>query len=250
MKNTHITRRALSLKALAISSAWLSPAAWSATPASPAQARAVRVPTSMRLKYQVSTNKLPFKASAELVWQQDGTRYDARLTLSLFGQTRMQNSQGQITAEGLVPLRFADKYRDEVVADFKRDQGKVVFSAGTPDVTLLAGAQDRLSVLVQLASQIAGDPARYPVATQLAFQTIGPRDADNWLFAVGETQTQQLPGGELRTLKLVRQPRQAVDQKVELWLAPTLGYLPARIKITEPNGDFVDQQWAATDAPS
>jgi hypothetical protein len=245
MKNTHISHRRLALKALAMTTALLSPTVWSSAPAG-----TLRVPTSMRLKYQVATNKLPFKASAELVWQQDGTRYDARLTLSLFGQTRVQNSQGQISAEGLVPLRFADKFREEVVADFKRDQGKVVFNAGTPDVAILAGAQDRLSVLVQLASLIAGDPARYPKATQLAFQTIGPRDADNWLFAVGETQTQQLPGGELRTLKLVRQPRQAVDQKVELWLAPTLGYLPARIKITEPNGDLVDQQWTATEAPA
>jgi hypothetical protein len=30
-------------------------------------------------------------------------------------------------------------------------------------------------------------------------------------------------------------------------LAPALGYLPARIRITEANGDYVDQQWLATE---
>jgi hypothetical protein len=56
-----------------------------------------------------------------------------------------------------------------------------------------------------------------------------------------------LPGGDQITLKLVRNPREEFDQKVELWLAPTLGYLPARIKITEQNGDYVDQKWLATE---
>jgi hypothetical protein len=31
---------------------------------------------------------------------------------------------------------------------------------------------------------------------------------------------------------------------VELWLAPALGYLPARILWTQANGDVVDQQLA------
>ena len=162
----------------------------------------------------------------------------------------MQTSHGQITPAGLAPIRFSDKFRSEVAAHFNREQGKVTFSANTPDVPLLTGAQDRLSVLVQLAAMIAGDPGHFPPATTLAIQTIGPRDADTWLFTVGNEEKLTLPGGELATLKLVRNPRQEFDQKVELWLAPALGYLPARIRITEPNGDFVDQQWLATDRPN
>ena len=46
----------------------------------------------------------------------------------------------------------------------------------------------------------------------------------------------------------MRNPRQAYDQKVEVWLAPQLGYLPARIRITETNGDSIDQQWSASEA--
>ena len=207
------------------------------------------LPGAVRLKYKVDTNKFPYSANAELRWKQDGETYDARLELSVFGQARVQTSRGQITPAGLAPIRFSDKFRSEVAAHFNREQGKVTFSANTPDAPLLAGAQDRLSILVQLAAMIAGDPAQFQPATTLALQTIGPRDADTWLFTVGEEEKLTLPGGELNALKLVRNPRQEFDQKVELWLAPALGYLPARIRITEPNGDFIDQQWLATEPP-
>jgi hypothetical protein len=147
----------------------------------------------------------------------------------------------------LAPTRFSDKYRSEVAAHFNREKGKVTFSANTPDVTLLSGAQDRLSILMQLASMIAGAPGRFPTDTAIAAQTIGPRDASVWIFTVRSEESLRLPGGDQITLKLVRNPREEFDQKVELWLAPTLGYLPARIKITEQNGDYVDQKWLATE---
>lgn len=209
-----------------------------------------KVPGSVRLQYEVIGNKFPYRLSAEMVWQQDGDAYDARLAFSAgFLPVLTQTSRGKITPEGLAPIRYSDKRRTEVAAHFVREQGKVVFSANTPDAPLLADAQDRLSIMVQLASMIAGDPGRYPEATTIALQTIGPRAADTWLFTVGGEETLTLPGGEQATLKLMRNPRQEFDQKVELWLAPALGYLPARIRITESNGDFIDQKWLASEPP-
>ncbi|MEI8028458.1 MAG: DUF3108 domain-containing protein [Comamonadaceae bacterium] len=208
---------------------------------------AVKIPDSVRIKYQVETNKFPYRLNAELRWEKNAESYDARLELSAFGLSRVQTSHGQITPEGLAPTRFSDKYRSEVAAHFNREKGKVTFSANTPDVTLLSGAQDRLSILVQLASMMAGAPGRFPTDTLIATQTIGPRDAAVWLFTVRGEESLRLPGGDQITLKLVRNPREEFDQKVELWLAPTLGYLPARIKITEQNGDYVDQKWLSTE---
>lgn len=207
------------------------------------------VPVAMLLNYEVSSNKFPFGLNAQLRWQHDAENYEARLAYGAFGQSRVQTSRGQITVRGLEPVRFSDKYRSEVAAHFVRDKGKVTFSANTPDVALLAGAQDRLSILIQLAAMIGGEPERFPGSTTITIQTIGPRDADSWLFTMGNAETLTLPGGELGTLKLIRNPREPFDQKVEVWLAPTLGYLPARIRITEPNGDYVDQKWASTEPP-
>lgn len=216
----------------------------------PVAPRSYKVPGSVRLQYEVKGNKFPYRLSAEMVWQQNGDSYDARLAFSAgFLPVLLQTSRGKITPEGLAPIRYSDKRRSEVAAHFVREQGKVVFSANTPDAPLLADAQDRLSIMVQLASMIAGDPGHYPEATTIALQTVGPRAADTWLFTVGAEETLTLPGGEQATLKLMRNPRQEFDQKVELWLAPALGYLPVRIRITEANGDFVDQQWLASEPP-
>jgi hypothetical protein len=80
-------------------------------------------------------------------------------------------------------------------------------------------------------------------------QAVGTRTAEPWLFTVEAQEKLYLPGGTLDTLKLARQPRREYDQKVEIWLAPALSYLPARIRITQTNGDFIDQQWRATGRP-
>lgn len=210
--------------------------------------RADGLPGSVKLVYRVDANKFPFTLRSELTWQQDGSSYQAHLSIHAFGQSRVQTSRGTIDQLGLAPERFSDKYRSELAAHFNRAQGLVSFSANTPGVPLQAGAQDRLSVLAQLAALVASAPQSFSPGTTLQVQTIGPRSADLWLFTFGNMETLELPGGTQQGLKLVRQPRQTYDQKLEVWLAPGLAYLPARVRITEANGDYVDQKWEASEA--
>lgn len=206
------------------------------------------LPASVKLMYQVEANKFPYTLSGEFLWQRLEQGYQAQLSISTLGQTRVQTSRGQIDPFGLAPERFSDKYRSEVAAHFNRPQGLVSFSANTPSLILQPGAQDRLSVLVQLAALVASAPQNFGPGTTLQVQTIGPRDGDLWLFMFGDMETLELPGGPQQGLKLVRQPRQPYDQKLEVWLAPGLAYLPARIRITEANGNYVDQKWLASQA--
>ena len=160
--------------------------------------------------------------------------------------SRVQTSTGQLTAQGLEPLRFGDKVRSEVAAHFERTKNKVTFSANTPDAPLLPGAQDQLSVLVQLAAMLGGDPKSFPKGSTLVFQAVGPRSSESWTFTVGVSEKLSLPGGELNALRLWRDPNGEYDTKLEVWMAPALGFLPARVRLTQANGDFVDQQWRAT----
>lgn len=203
---------------------------------------------STRLIYTLTTNKFPISLNAELLWRNLGDHYSARLHFSALGRTRMQTSQGRITDAGLAPERFADKYRNEVAAHFNEAQGKISFSANTPDAPLLAGAQDRLSVLIQLGALMASDPTHFAPGTTITVQTAGPRRAELWLFTVMQTEALELPGGNVQGVKLERLPRDPYDQKVEVWLSPQMAYLPVRIRITEANGDHVDQQWHATES--
>ena len=37
------------------------------------------------------------------------------------------------------------------------------------------------------------------------------------------------------------------DTRLELWIAPSMNYLPVRIRVTQSNGDFVDQKLRASE---
>ena len=214
---------------------------------------AFKAPESALLKYQVQGQAKGFNywASAELNWQQDGKAYDARLEVSAFLLgSRVQSSKGTLGSEGIMPTRFSDKTRSELAAHFQRDKGIISFSANSPDAPLLKGAQDRLSVVLQLSSLLAADPTRFPIGTMLSFQTVSQREAEVWQFLVEKEELLQLPFGEITAIKLNRKPRREFDQHIEIWFAPTLGYLPVRLRITNANGDFVDQLLSKAEKPS
>jgi hypothetical protein len=227
-------------------------AASAPAPAAAAQRMAVSIAEPVRIQYQVKgqSRGLNYSAHAVLLWQPHGASYDARLEVSVFLLgSRVQTSSGSLTPQGLAPTRFSDKSKSEQAAHFERDKGRISFSGNQPDAALLPGAQDRLSVVLQLAALLAGDPARYPAGSRIAIQTAGPRDADVWEFVVAGEETVVLPGGEVAGIKLVRPPRREYDQKVELWFAPSHKYLPIRIKLTQVRGDFVDQLYESSETP-
>lgn len=213
---------------------------------------AMALPASARLDYSMtgSAKGLTYHAKGELVWQNSGSSYNARMTVkALFLGARTMSSTGQVGAEGLAPTRFSDKSRSEVAAHFEPDKGLISFSANTPTVPWVQGAQDRVSVFLQLGGMLAGNPAGFPAGSTISTLTVGPRDADAWTFLVEGPELLALPFGETATVKLSRQPRREYDQKVEIWFAPALGYLPVRSKITQANGDFVDQQLSELSSP-
>jgi hypothetical protein len=101
--------------------------------------------------------------------------------------------------------------------------------------------------MMQLSALVAGEPAKYPAGTQIVVPTASTREADTWIFSVEGEEDLALPGGAVRALKLQRLPRREYDQKLELWLAPRMDYAPVRLRLTNPNGDTVDNRWSSTD---
>jgi hypothetical protein len=203
------------------------------------------VAPAARLVYDLvgEVRQMQYHAQAELMWRHDGQKYDARLTVSAFlVGSRSQSSEGSITPQGLAPSRFSDKKRrGEQATHFDRARERIVFSANTPEAPLQPGAQDRLSLLLQLSALLAGDPARFGPGATLNIQTAGPREAELWQFTVEGPETLNLAGRPVDTLKLVRQPRKTYDIRVELWLDRAPPHLPMRSRITQTNGDYLDQ---------
>lgn len=222
------------------------------TKAAPAPPSGVQLPAPARLSFEVSgqAKRFDYRASAELLWQHDGQHYALRQQIKAFlVGTRAQTSSGQITAAGLVPQRFTDQGRNEKAAELDFSAGQARFTPTATPAPIGPGAQDRLSVFFQLSALLAAAPEHYPPGSEISFTTVGSNDAERWTFRVHETETLDLPVGTLPALRLERLPRHAGDQQGTLWLAPALGYLPARIRLTQANGDFADLRLQAHAAP-
>jgi len=219
----------------------------------PGATRALKVPGSVTLDFAVTGQQGPQPLSGvfgELVWLQDGGQYNARLSLKmLFRTLRAQTSVGRVGPDGIEPLRFSESRKSEVATHFVRESREIVFSSSNQRVPLEPGAQDRLSVVMQIVALLAGDPSAYPPGSRIAMQTAGTRDAEPWVFTVDGDEPQATPAGSYQARKLTRLPRKDFDQKIELWLAPEIGWLPVRIRQTQPNGDSADMQLRHVEAP-
>jgi hypothetical protein len=204
-------------------------------------------PSSARLDYSVEGHAkgLNFNASGSLDWVNDGTGYSARMEIRMFLLgSRSQTSEGRLVATGLQPERFADKSRSERAAHFDRSQNRVRFSNNAPDAELLPGAQDRLSVFLQLAGLLNARPEAYPAGQTIELPVVGPSGLEVWRFQVQDLTSLDLPAGSLIARHLMREPQGPYSTRVDLWLAPSLGHLPVRIRLTQDNGDVVDQRLA------
>ena len=212
----------------------------------------VRLPPPARLDFEVQgeAKRMQYHASAELVWQHDGQQYQARQEIRvLFFGARSQTSVGEITPLGLQPRRFGDRSRSEKAAHFDFAQGQVTFSANNPSARIAPGAQDRLSVFLQLSAMLAAAPQAYPVGTRIQVPTVSSHAADLWTFTIEREETLDLPLGRVRAVALQRLPVRDYDQKAQVWLAPELDYLPVRIRITQANGDFAELNLRSREAP-
>lgn len=208
-------------------------------------------PAPVLLKYEAEGQvRFRFSGQAELLWQHDGQSYVSRLAVRKFGvNLQIWNSKGKLTSEGLAPDRFGSSTRKDVTATFMRDKGVVVFSAETPQVPLEPGAQDQLSAYMQLAGLLSGDPTRWTTGKTISMQAIGDRYSENWIFVTGASERVKLLSGDTIAVKFTRLANAESDQKVEIWYAPSKAYIPIRIRISQPNGDFIDMLWAESIKP-
>ena len=203
-------------------------------------------PPPARLTFVVEgvVKGLTYHARARLIWQPQDSQYRARQEISAFllGE-RSQSSTGALTPEELQPTRFEDRQRKKLrAATLDWPAGLAHFEPSATSAPIGAGTQDRLSVFLQLAGMVAAAPARFVAGTTITVPTASSKTVELWHFVVQQPQPLPLPADTLETLLLERLPRAGHEQKAQLWLAPALGYLPVRIRLSEPSGDYVDLQ--------
>lgn len=209
------------------------------------------LPPSALLSYRLFGQEkgINYQASGELRWQRNDSAYAMSLSVRAFLLgSRHWRSVGQINTTGLAPTRFSDSWRSERAAHFDRPQQRIVFSNNAPTVPLQPGAQDQVSLYVQLAAAMAQSGQSMPPGTRLQIQTATVRDALPWLLTLEKQETLQVDGQSLQTVKWVCQPRNRFDAQVEFWVSAAHDWLPARIRITQVSGSFIDLQLTGREA--
>jgi hypothetical protein len=208
------------------------------------------LPPSTLMSYSLSgmDKGLTYHASGELRWQHHDTAYELTLTVRAFLLgSRHWRSVGRIEASGLAPARFSDSWRNERAAHFDREQQRVVFSSNSTPAALQAGAQDQVSLYVQLAAAMAGEPERFVPGTRLQVQTVTVRDAQPWALTLDKEDTLVLEGRTIKAFRWVCQPRNQYEARVEFWVAPEQAWLPVRIRITQASGSYIDLSWRGSE---
>jgi hypothetical protein len=219
-----------------------------------AQTTAPLLPASAQWTYDVSgrAKGLPYRASATLHWAHDGRRYQARMQFkALLVGTRTQTSEGAWTVTGLQPHLFVDESRRTRRSTFAWTQQQYRYErADRPPATfpLEPDTQDRLSLFFHLGQSLARRGAAPAGGTVLTVPVAGSSGVQQWQFRFAGTETLALPAGAFVVWKLERRPREAGDTAMELWFSPESGFLPVRLRLTESDGDEMDQRLAVRQA--
>ena len=194
-------------------------------------------------------NKLRL-ATLEYAVEVDGSRYRLQtegrasgVVALVYSGVLTQSSAGRLSENGLAPEKYSEQRgnrpRRSLSVDYASNQ---VSFEGKPPETLVPGAQDRLSALIQLGLMARALPERFAKGSVIALPelTLGDIEKSRYL-SMGES-VLEAGSGPLRALHLERTaPRGEGDPKIEIWLGYDQSLLPVRIRATEPGGRVLDQ---------
>ncbi len=208
-------------------------------------------PASTRLSYKLVGNvRGEVHGDAQVEWVRQGEHYQVHLDVTVGLPiaplvTRRMSSDGELTAQGLFPRRY-----DEDTKLLFRERRRVTMlfepeAIVMPDGQRLrrwAGVQDTASQFVQLSWLFSTRPELLRTGNTVDFALALPKNVDRWVYDVlGEEPVATHFGAvDAFHLKPRRVSRPGGDLVAEIWFAPTLRYLPARIRIEQDADTFID----------
>ncbi len=224
------------------------PASASTTAAAAASAPPVAFawPPSTRLSYKLLGNyRGPVEGTAQVDWLRQGSRYQVHLFTAIGPVlSRRISSEGELTAQGLAPRRFDGEqkvlFRAARRWQLRFGPEQVLLSDGK-DVPTQPGVQDEASQFVQLTWLFTTQPDKLRVGGAVDMPLAISRKLERWTYDVVGEELLRFPFGDVATFHL--KPRRAAtggDLSAEIWIAPTLQYLPVRIRITDGKDSWVD----------
>lgn len=221
-------------------------------PASAASApQAFEWPASTRLSYKLTGSvRGEVHGDAQVEWVREGLRYQVHLDVTVGLpiaplMTRRMSSDGELTAQGLVPRRYDEDtkiaFRDRRRLTLRFDDDAIVMPNGARQPRW-DGVQDTASQFVQLSWLFSTRPELLRTGNTVDFALALPRSVDRWVYDVLDEEPVATHFGAVNAfhLKPRRVSRPGGDLVAEIWFAPSLRYLPARIRIEQDPETFID----------
>ncbi|MDY0744293.1 DUF3108 domain-containing protein [Paucibacter sp. R3-3] len=207
-------------------------------------------PLSTRLSYQLTGYfRGPVSGHSSVEWLRQGSRYQVRLEVAVGPRvapliSRQMMSDGRLTPRGIAPQRFDEDTRILIAPRQRRtllfDADGVTLADGRREPAL-PGVQDASSQFVQLTWLFLTGRQQMRPGLVVELPLALPRRQYWWAYRVLGEEVLDTPLGPLSAWHL--QPTRGPgggDLVAEVWLAPSLQYLPVRLLIREDAQNFVD----------
>jgi hypothetical protein len=229
-----------------------SPAVFASASASQATADTFDWPPSTRLTYTLLGNyRGEVHGHARVQWVRRGGRYQVHLDVFIGPSfaplmSRRMTSDGTLGVEGLTPQRYEEvtklPFQTARQVAMRFEPGQVTLANGQIR-DALPGLQDTASQFVQLAWFFTQQPQQLRVGNTVPVPLALPRRIDQWVYEVVGQEQLQTPVGLIDTYHL--RPRRAElrpkgELSAEIWFAPTLQYLPVRIRMQQDADTYAD----------
>lgn len=229
------------------------PAAAQATESS-ASAPAFEWPLATRVTYKANGYfRGEVHGSALVEWIKRGDRYQVHSDVILGPRfapiaSRRFTSDGLITETGLVPERFESIDKLLVMSNSPKVLNFTADTIELPNgdkVPKMPGVQDPSSHYIQLSYQLMLKPGLLRVGASFEMPLAWSKRQEMIAYDVTAEEELDTPLGRLKTFKL--KPRRLNGERMEaladVWLAPSLQYLPVRIYLQQQGTDvFIDMQ--------
>ncbi len=211
-----------------------------------ASAVAFEWPPSTRLSFKLRGDyRGPVEGTAQVEWLRSGLRYQVHLETSIGPVlSRHITSEGELTDTGLTPRRF-DGEQKVIFRAARRWQvrfgpERVVLVDGS-EVPTQPGVQDEASQFVQLTWLFTTQPDKLKVGRSVEMPLVISRKLERWTYDVIGEDVLRFPFGDIPAFHLKpRRPAAPGDQTPEMWIAPSLQYLPVRILIRDNKESWID----------
>ena len=188
--------------------------------------------------------------SGSVTWQRQQNEYQARVEVGFGLGGFSMTSQGEVTPEGLNPRIFEEAALGKVrSAQFAPEaitigNGKRIARAGLPGASGSGSFQDSASQFIELANRFATGRNTLVAGATVNYWLGRPEGLYQYIYDISGPTLLDLPKlGVVSAYHLVPRPIPGLNKEAiygEIWIAPSLQYLPVKIRMRNQAGTYLD----------